>query len=78
MGLGEGGAQAVTPQPDQMRLAAMWLRHNEADPGTEERDSCQAVAAWLEGQADARDLRETCRAAGVPVAKVRKRIGQTP
>lgn len=64
------------PTPDQMRLAAEWLRENEGEG--EERESCQAVAAWLKHQADASDLRQACREAGVPVAKIRKRLGVSP
>lgn len=58
------------PSSDALRQAAMWLDLNEGD-GTEV-DSCSLVAAWLRDQADSADLRDECRAFGVPVAAARK------
>lgn len=62
----------MSPTPDQMRLAALWLLNNEGDG--EELESCQRVAAWLEKQADAKEQRHICRAAKVPVAALRARL----
>lgn len=65
-----------TPTPDEMRLAADWLEANDGLEGEAER--CKTVAAWLNAQADAQEMRAQCRAAGVPVAKLRAKLRQTP
>lgn len=63
-----------TPTPDDMRLAALWLTHNE-DDGTEGA-TCARVAAWLESQADAAELRAVAKENGVPVGKLRAAIAK--
>lgn len=64
-----------TPTPEQLRLAAMWLKCNEGGEG--EADDCAAVAAWLYRQADNAELRALCRDAGVSVAKARAAMAKT-
>lgn len=60
------------PTPDEMRVAALWLEVNEGE-GTEAQ-ACARVAAWLEAQADAIELRAVSRTCRVPVASLRKRL----
>lgn len=66
-----------TPDPDSLRLAALWCRNNEGDD--DERLPLIAVADWLEKQADAKEVREAARSVGVPVSKVREAMrGRRP
>lgn len=58
------------PTPDEMDIAAQWLEANE---GTEAQ-ACSRVAAWLLAQAEATELRKQCRAVGVSVVTMRKRL----
>ena len=57
-----------TPSIDDMYIASQWLDIYE---GAEDAEACHRVAAWLKSQADAKELRDTARSAGVPIAKVR-------
>jgi hypothetical protein len=59
-----------TPDPDALRLAALWLRSNDGD----EANTLADVAAWLTEQADAANVRTLAREAGVPVKLVRKHL----
>lgn len=61
-----------TPTAEQMTAAAEWLRINEGEEG--EAEACEAVADWLDQQAEAKTLRLIAREHGVPVAAVRKRL----
>ncbi len=58
------------PSPDDMRLAAQWL--DAYDKDADEFAACQRVSAWLDHQADALELRQTCRDLGISVALARK------
>ncbi len=60
------------PSPEDLRAAALWLDSNEGD--ADERDPLLRVAHWLEAQAEAQELCEAAREAGVPVAQLRKRL----
>lgn len=60
------------PSPEDLRAAALWLDSNEGD--ADERDPLLRVAHWLDAQAEAQELREAAREAGVPVAQLRKRL----
>lgn len=62
------------PTSEQVEIAVMWLQVNAGDDG--ERDACRAVAAWLEADEFEAMLRRESRAAGVPVAVLRRRIAQ--
>lgn len=62
-----------TPSADDLFLAAQWLDVYE---GAEDAEACRRVAAWLKLQADAKELRDAARAAGVPVAKARIAIAK--
>ena len=60
------------PPTESLRLAADWLRVYEDD----EAQELAAVAAWLDQQADAADMRSACREAGVPVSIARAALRQ--
>ena len=60
------------PTQDQMDTAAEWLRINEGDEG--EAEACEAVADWLEQQAEAQMMREMAREQGVRVSDLRARL----
>lgn len=62
-----------TPSVDDLYIASQWLDVYE---GAEDAEACHRVAAWLKAQADAKELRDTARAAGVPVAKARAAIAK--
>jgi rRNA-processing protein FCF1 len=62
----------IKPSPEDLRAAAIWLDSNEGDAA--ERGPLLRVAHWLEVQAEAQELREAAREAGVPVAQLRKRL----
>lgn len=65
----------ATPSPDDLRFAADWLRcyDDEHDGGGDTR-RMEAVAAWLDARADAREVRAVARESGVPVAKLREKL----
>ena len=64
-----------TPSPDDLRFAAEWLRAYDDDhDGGEQSAIAKKVAAWLEAQADAKELRSAAREHGVPAAKLRQRL----
>lgn len=55
-------------------LAAAWLRCNQGPDG--EHEACEAVAAWIEHHVYERWLRRQARAAGVPVAPLRRKMAE--
>lgn len=61
----------MKPSADDMRLAAEWLGEYEDSP---EGDACKRVAAWLNEQAEAKELRDAAREHGVPVGALRRKI----
>ncbi|TXH00078.1 MAG: hypothetical protein E6R08_01175 [Nevskiaceae bacterium] len=64
-----------TPAPDDLRFAAEWLRaYDDEHDGGEQTAIAERVAAWLDAQADAKELRDAAREHGVPVGGLRKRI----
>lgn len=63
------------PGTDDLNTAIAWLRSNEGDNG--EADRCAAVADWIEYEERERYLRLAARDAGVPVARLRRRIRET-
>jgi hypothetical protein len=62
------------PTTEQLDTAIAWLNANNGDHGEAER--CTAVARWLEHDEQDRMVRSAARKAGVPVAKVRERLGR--
>jgi hypothetical protein len=62
------------PGDDELDTALAWLRSNEGDAGEAKR--CNAVADWIEYQERERYLRKTARAAGIPLAALRRRLEQ--
>lgn len=62
------------PSYDELLLAADWLDENEGDGG--EAYSCKAVAKWLREVAEDRLIRSEARQAGVPVARLRRKIAE--
>lgn len=68
-----------TPNTDDLRFAAEWLRsYDDEHDGGEQTKVAEAVAAWLDAQADAKELRDAAREHGVPVAGLRKRLASIP
>lgn len=66
-----------TPKPDALRFAAEWLRqYDDSHDGGEQTETAQAVAQWLDAQADAKELRDAAREHGVPVKGLRARIAK--
>lgn len=64
-----------TPDQDALRLAAEWLRqYDDQHDGGADTARCAGVAAWLDAQADAADLRHVARKHGVPVGKLRAKL----
>jgi hypothetical protein len=59
------------PSPDDLYVAAAWLDVYE---GAEDAEACQRVRTWLLQQADAKEFRQACRAAGVSVAEARAAV----
>jgi len=62
----------LKPTDEQLYTAIAWLRCNEGDHG--EREGCEAVAAYLEHWAFENMLRREARKAGVPVARLRRKL----
>lgn len=64
-----------TPPSDDMRFAAEWLRqYDDEHEGGEFTAKAKAVAAWLDAQADAKDLRATAREHQVSAVELRRRL----
>ena len=61
---------------EKMRIAAEWLRYNEAED--DERVDCYTVAKWLDEEANRRDMAnaisKVTRATGIPTAIARAGI----
>ena len=63
------------PSTEALDVAIAWLECNE---GTgDEGAACKAVASWLEHMNREAWLRHEARAAGVPVARLRRKLAQT-
>jgi hypothetical protein len=62
------------PTAAQFDAAITWLECNEGPHG--ESEACKAVAQWLLDMAREDYIKKTARAAGVPVAAVRKRLAE--
>ena len=60
------------PSPEAMRLAALVLANEDFESSTGAQ--LRIVHDWLNAQADAAELREDCRRAGVSVADVKRRM----
>lgn len=60
------------PPPEQFDIAIHWLENNEGDGS--EGEACKAVAAWLDAQEDARQMRNLARSHGVPVKALREHL----
>ena len=59
---------------DDLRIAAQWLEVYEGVGA--DADACRRIRAWLLARAEADELRDACREAGVPVAQVRRALHQ--
>lgn len=63
-----------TPDPDALRFAAEWLRqYDDTHDGGADTRRAEAVAAWLDQQADAACFRAVAREVGVSTKAVRAR-----
>lgn len=68
-----------TPDPDALRFAAEWLRqYDDTHDGGDDTRRAEAVAAWLDQQADAASFRAVAKEVGVPTWIVRKRAKASP
>lgn len=66
-----------TPTADDLRFAAEWLRqYDDTHDGGEQTAIAELVAAWLDEQANQKQLREVAREAGVPVSKLRNKMAE--
>lgn len=64
-----------TPEADDLRFAAEWLRqYDDEHDGGEQTAIAAKVAEWLDAQADAKELRATAREHGLPTAKLRAKL----
>ncbi len=63
------------PSDEELETASLWLKANE---GVEfdEAIRCKAVAEWLEFMRRERYLRRAARDAGVPVARLRRKLAE--
>lgn len=63
------------PGSDDIRFAAEWLRaYDDSHDGGEQTAIAEAVAEWLDAQAEAADMREVARKGGVPVRRLRAKL----
>ena len=66
-----------TPNADDLRFAAEWLRqYDDSHDGGEQSTIAELVAKWLDDQAAAKDLREAASKHGVPVGKLRAKLAE--
>ena len=66
-----------TPSADDLRFAAEWLRqYDDSHDGGEQSAIAEVVATWLDDQADAKELRDVARDAGISVSAVRRNMRQ--
>jgi rRNA-processing protein FCF1 len=64
-----------TPNADALRFAAEWLRqYDDSHDGGQDMAIAEAVAEWLDDQANAKELRQVAREHRVPVGKLRERL----
>jgi len=64
-----------TPEADDLRFAAEWLRqYDDTHDGGKQTAIAAKVAEWLDAQADAKELRATAREHGLPTAKLRSKL----
>lgn len=73
---------AQTPSVEDLRVAALWCANYEGATD-EECAPFLRVQAWLEAQADAKELRENerqmrqvAKQVGVPIERVRERVAE--
>jgi hypothetical protein len=67
-----------TPDSDDLRFAAEWLRaYDDTHAGGEQTAVAMRIALWLDEQADAKDLRDVAVQYGVPVAKLRAKLAES-
>lgn len=62
------------PSSHDMELAASWLDMYEEHGGDLAADACVKVAKWLRDQADAQELRDAAKGAGVSMRQARRAI----
>jgi hypothetical protein len=73
------GAKAVTPTPDDLRFAAEWMRqYDDSHDGGKQTAVAEALAEWLDAQADAKELRAAAREHKVPVKGLRAALAKAP
>lgn len=66
-----------TPNSDALRFAAEWLRqYEDTHDGDGDAVVAEAVAKWLDTQADAQDERTAAREFGVSTAQLRAAIAK--
>lgn len=64
-----------TPAPDDLRFAAEWLRcYDDSHDGGDQSAIAAKVAAWLDAQAGAKELRAAAAENLIPVAKLREML----
>ena len=63
------------PRDELLRIAIAWLENNEGD-GIE-KEACEAVAEWLQHELNERFLRDEARKAGIPVARLRRKLAES-
>ena len=65
------------PTADDLRFAAEWLRqYDDSHEGGAQSSVAERVASWLDGQAEAKELRELAREHGVPVKRLRAALAK--
>lgn len=62
------------PPQSQTDIAVQWLLSNEGRDG--EAEACKAVAEWIDHLQSEAYLRKTARAAGVTVARLRRKLAE--
>ena len=68
----------MTPNADDLRFAAEWLRaYDDSHEGGQDMARAAVVADWLEEQADAKEMRAAARQLGVPMNKLRELVNQS-
>jgi hypothetical protein len=66
-----------TPEADDLRFAAEWLRmYDDSHDGGAQSAVAEAVAKWLDAQADAKELRAAAAEHGIPVSRLRSKLAQ--
>lgn len=62
------------PDPEDLKLAAEWLRANEGEDG--ESETCSRVATWLDNYAMDSQVRSAARKVGCTVKYFRKYMAE--